>query len=104
RSTVGATEEVDLEFWTEKAAAMARQGQRVLALAIRPVPSEHTVLRHADLDGTLVLLGLVGLVDPPRAETAAAIAMCHAAGIAVKMVTGDHAVTAATIAKQIGLK
>jgi len=104
RSTTGDAEPVDSDYWNEKAEAMASRGQRILALAIRPVASGHTVLQHADVHGTLILVGMVGLVDPPRAETIAAIAECHAAGIRVKMVTGDHAVTAAAIARQIGLK
>ena len=50
-----------------------------------------------------MLLGLVGLIDPPRPEARAAVAECRAAGIAVKMVTGDHAATASAIAAQLGL-
>jgi magnesium-transporting ATPase (P-type) len=56
------------------------------------------------LEQKLTLLGLVGLIDPPRPEAIAAIAECRAAGIRVKMITGDHAGTAAAIATQIGLE
>ena len=76
----------------------------MLAFASRPVPPEHTVLNAADLDGALVLIGLVGLIDPPRPEAIAAVAECHGAGIRVKMITGDHAGTAAAIGRQIGLQ
>jgi len=75
----------------------------VLAFAVRPVAPEHTVLAFADVDGPLVLLGLVGLIDPPRAEAAEAVAECRGAGIRVKMITSDHKGTAAAIGRQIGL-
>src|SRR5690606_21971953 len=65
--TSGDGEPVDSEHCNEKAEAMASRGQRILALANRPVASGHTVLQHADVHGTLILLGMVGLVDPPRA-------------------------------------
>ena len=56
------------------------------------------------MEGSLTLLGMVGMIDPPRAEAITAVAECHNAGIRVKMITGDHAKTAAAIAKQIGLQ
>ena len=89
--------------WRQQAEAIACQGQRVLALASRAVSPAHTVLELADVQGQLTLLGLVGLIDPPRPEAVAAIAECYQAGIRVKMITGDHASTAAAIGKQIGL-
>jgi magnesium-transporting ATPase (P-type) len=104
RTAKGGTEPLDSAYWHEKAEAVAARGQRVLAFAVRQVPSSHTVLEHADVHGTLVLLGLVGLIDPPRAEAIEAVAQCHEAGIRVKMITGDHAGTAAAIAQQIGLR
>jgi len=84
-------------------AAMASNGQRVLALAAKPMPRGAHDLSFDDLQHGLVLLGLVGLVDPPREEAIAAVAECHRAGIEVKMITGDHAVTAQAIGKQLGL-
>ena len=100
----GNKEPIDEAYWYEQAMAIAADGQRVLALAARPVPAEHTVLEHADVEGSLLLLGMVGLIDPPRPEAIAAVAECHAAGIRVKMITGDHAGTAAAIGRQIGLR
>ncbi|MHA7815012.1 MAG: HAD-IC family P-type ATPase [Pseudohaliea sp.] len=93
----------DLEHWREQAEQIAASGQRVLALARRPVPAEKTVLEEEDVAGGLELLGLVGLIDPPRAEAIEAVARCTEAGIAVKMITGDHAGTAAAIARDLGL-
>jgi magnesium-transporting ATPase (P-type) len=91
-------------YWLEKADHIAARGQRVLAFAVKPVKSEHTVLEHTDIESTLTLLGMVGMIDPPRVEAIAAVAECHTAGIRVKMITGDHAKTAAAIGKQIGLQ
>ncbi len=79
---------------------MARSGLRVLAIAYRPVKEG---CPHEQLERELVLAGLVGLADPPRPEVPAALARCHAAGIRVIMVTGDHPVTALGIGRQIGL-
>ncbi|RPI46303.1 MAG: cation-transporting P-type ATPase [Betaproteobacteria bacterium] len=103
RCATGDAEPIDPGAWHERAERTARQGQRVLALAARRVPSEHTVLEFADLEGSMTLLGLVGLIDPPRDEAVDAVAECHGAGIRVKMITGDHAGTAVAIARQIGL-
>ena len=91
------------EAWLDKAEALARQGQRVLALAGKQVSAEHTVLAAQDVDNGLCLLGLVGLIDPPRQEAIEAVKTCRAARIQVKMITGDHAVTAQAIGKQLGL-
>lgn len=95
---------LDDAYWREQVEALAAKGQRVLAFAERAGPQAGNELRHADLDGALTLLGLVGLIDPPRAEAIAAVADCHDAGISVKMITGDHAGTAGAIAAQIGLR
>lgn len=99
----GRHDPLDTPWWTAQADALASQGQRVLAFAVRPVDPAHTVLEYGDVEGTLSLLGLAGLIDPPRAEAVAAVAECHRAGIRVKMITGDHAGTASAIGKQIGL-
>ncbi|MFN3844813.1 MAG: cation-transporting P-type ATPase [Paracoccaceae bacterium] len=93
---------IEVDHWHRRADAMAGQGLRVLALAERAESGDR--IDPAALDGTLTFLGLVGLIDPPRAEAIAAVAECRAAGIRVKMITGDHAGTAAAIAAQIGLE
>ena len=83
--------------------AMARRGLRVLAFARRELPSGTTQLTHDDVACNLTFLGLQGMSDPPRPEAVAAVRACQSAGIRVKMITGDHALTAAAIAGQIGL-
>ncbi len=84
--------------WRERNAALAEQGLRVLALAMKRAPS-------ADVPpyGGLVFLALVAMIDPPRAEVAEAIAACREAGVRVVMVTGDHLGTATNVAAQLGL-
>jgi Ca2+-transporting ATPase len=85
---------------------MAQSGERVMVVARRDFdPAE------LDPDGDLIalmhdltLIAMVGIVDPPRAEAKAAIAKCHSAGIEVRMITGDHAVTAAAIGKELGIE
>ncbi|MFB9847575.1 cation-transporting P-type ATPase [Oceanisphaera arctica] len=104
RSAVGGMAPLNEGDWRQQADKIAAEGQRVLALAVVPVPPEHTVLEQCDLAGSLILLGLVGFIDPPRPEAMAAVAQCQAAGIRVKMITGDHAATAMAIAGQIGLQ
>lgn len=100
----GNVEPLNQIYWQGKADNIAAFGQRVLAFAVKPVQSEHTVLEHSDVEDTLTLLGMVGMIDPPRTEAITAVAECHTAGIRVKMITGDHAKTAAAIGKQIGLQ
>lgn len=100
----GNTEKLNATYWYEQINRIASLGQRVLAFAIRPIHPNKTVLEHADLEGKLSLIGMVGMIDPPRTEAIVAIAECHRAGIRVKMITGDHNKTAHAIAKQIGLQ
>ncbi|WP_308873628.1 HAD-IC family P-type ATPase [Thiothrix subterranea] len=104
RSADGQAQALDSAYWQQQAETIAARGQRVLAFASRTVPPHHTVLDMTDVQEHLTLLGLVGLIDPPRPEAVAAIAECHRAGIRVKMITGDHAATAAAIGQQVGLQ
>ncbi|MDH3664541.1 MAG: HAD-IC family P-type ATPase, partial [Alphaproteobacteria bacterium] len=104
RAVDGGEAALDPVHWSREVEAIAAQGQRVLALAVRSVPQNHLALNTADIDGELVILGLVGLIDPPRGEAIDAVTECHGAGIRVKMITGDHAGTASAIARQIGLR
>jgi magnesium-transporting ATPase (P-type) len=94
---------LDVAAWEARMDAAARDGQRVLALARCDTPASTTALSMDDITQRFTLLGLVGLIDPPREEAIAAVAECQCAGIRVKMITGDHAVTAAAIGRQLGL-
>ena len=82
---------------------MAAKGLRVLAFAKGEITQGTKRLNHPDLDADLTFLGLQGMIDPPREESIAAVKNCHRAGIRVKMITGDHALTASAIAQQIGM-
>jgi len=104
RDDNGTTESLDTAYWNDQADSIAALGQRVLAFATKSVAPQHTVLEYEDVTGSLTLLGMVGMIDPPRAEAVSAVAECHDAGIQVKMITGDHTQTAAAIGKQIGLQ
>ncbi|WP_029008228.1 cation-transporting P-type ATPase [Azospirillum halopraeferens] len=95
---------IDAAAWQAGVEEMAADGQRVLAVAVRSAAPDRHALTFADVDGGLVLLGLVGLIDPPRTEAVEAVQACRTAGIRVKMITGDHAVTARAIAAQLGLQ
>ncbi len=83
--------------------ALAAEGMRVMAFAERVLPQRGAPLTSDDAAGGFVFLGVCGLIDPPREEVAAAVAECHDAGIAVKMITGDHPATAAAIARAVGI-
>ena len=95
---------IDGAFWHRAAERTAATGKRVLAVAVRRQESVRPSLVFDDVDAGLVLLGLLGLIDPPREEAVRAVRDCRSAGIRVKMITGDHAGTAAAIGRQLGLE
>jgi magnesium-transporting ATPase (P-type) len=97
-------EALDADYWHARAQEIAAQGQRVLAIATKTADPARQTLTFDEVDSDLTLLGLVGLIDPPREEAVAAVAECRAAGIRVKMITGDHAGTASAIARALGLE
>lgn len=104
----GGPEPIDRAAWAARVDDLAAEGQRVLALASlelagRVDPPLDDGLSVETLDGGLALLGLCGLIDPPREEAIAAVQRCQAAGIRVKMITGDHAGTAQAIGRRFGL-
>jgi magnesium-transporting ATPase (P-type) len=97
-------EPLDRAHWDGENARIAGMGRRVLALAWLPEAKPGDAPLEAEhLPRNLVLLGLVGIMDPPREEAVAAVKECHAGGIRVTMITGDHAITAASIAKMLGI-
>jgi calcium-translocating P-type ATPase len=92
------------EHFLEASDKLAGQGERVLGLAWLDSPGVRGgSLTPADLPQNLVLLGLIGLLDPPRKEAIEAVQECHGGGIRVTMITGDHKITAAAIAKMLGI-
>jgi len=97
--------ETDLneEALLKQSSDLAEQGYRVLAIAMRKFPGLPTDLSVDAVESELTLLGLVGLIDPPRPEVAQAIQDCRSAGITPVMITGDHPGTAQAIAGQLGI-
>ena len=95
---------IDRDHFLRASDELAAQGERVLALAWLENPGVSAGnLGPADLPKNLVLLGLIGLLDPPRKEAIEAVAECHDGGIRVTMITGDHKITAAAIAEMLGI-
>jgi Ca2+-transporting ATPase len=95
---------LDRDAVQRTAEAMAARGLRVLGLARRHVEAHHAKLEPAHVAGGFTFLGLQAMMDPPRPAAIASVRQCQLAGIAVKMITGDHLATARAIAGQIGLK
>ena len=95
---------IDRAYFMSASDKLAGQGERVLALAWLESPAVKSgSLSATDLPKNLVLLGLIGLLDPPRKEAVEAVHECHGGGIRVTMITGDHKITAAAIAKMLGI-
>jgi magnesium-transporting ATPase (P-type) len=94
---------INEEYWQEQMHKMASQGQRVIAIAAKDFDTDHCNLTFEDVEQGLVLLGIVGIIDPPREDAIAAVKRCKAAGIQVKMITGDHKITALAIGEQLGI-
>ena len=93
--------EKDKEIIWKQNQDFSMEGLRVLAFAYRDIPDKHILT--AEDENHLVFLGLIAMMDPPREESKAAVAECIKAGIRLVMITGDHKITAAAIAKRIGI-
>jgi len=94
---------LDKNYWLSRLEDMADSGQRVLAIALKPMASDHLELDFTDVEDGMIMLGLFGLIDPPRSEAVESVYRCRNAGIRVKMITGDHGITARAIARQLKL-
>jgi magnesium-transporting ATPase (P-type) len=94
---------LDKGYWLARLDEMAERGQRVLAIAVKPVARDKAELNFEDVEDGLTMLCLFGLIDPPRTEAIKAVQTCDRAGIRVKMITGDHGITARAIARQLKL-
>ncbi|GAA3958491.1 cation-transporting P-type ATPase [Allohahella marinimesophila] len=101
--TESGVQPLDREFWTAQAHGLASDGKRVLALATTDPRPAKGQLDIEDLSTGLALVGLLGMVDPPRPDAVRAVASAQAAGIRVKMITGDHAGTAAAIGRSMNI-
>jgi magnesium-transporting ATPase (P-type) len=99
----GDRQPLNKDYWQRRIDEIAANGQRALALACKPVPEEKSELLLEDVKGDMVLLGLCGIIDPPREEATQAVRQCQEAGIRVKMITGDHRLTAQAIGAQMGI-
>lgn len=98
----GRIKDINKEVILSKMEELAAQGLRVLGFAIKPDFSGE-MLQHKDVQKNLTFVGLQAMIDPPRAEAVKAIESCHRAGITIKMITGDHVVTAKAIAEKMNL-
>ncbi|MDU9049687.1 MAG: cation-transporting P-type ATPase [Candidatus Electrothrix sp. Rat3] len=98
----GGTAPLEKEQIHEDVTRLATRGLRVLAFAEKKIENK-TDIASGDVQEGFTFLGLMGMIDPPRAEAVAAVKTCRQAGIRIKMITGDHPATAAAIAGQIGL-
>jgi len=99
----GTSAPIDVQHWQRQISELGRRGLRVLAASRRRADANGSELSHADLEGGFEFIGVVGIVDPPRPEAITAIATSHRAGVAVKMITGDHPDTALSIAREMGI-
>lgn len=95
--------EGEKQQWQKKMEKMAAAGLRVMGFAERTVEEEYTSLNVSDVESGLKLLGMAGIIDPPRPEAIQSIKDCKDAGIQIKMITGDHAITASAIGAKIGI-
>jgi len=99
----GTDKPLDVRYWQERIEEIAGRGQRLIAVAfLAPVEGKQQ-LAFSDVEGGLTLLGMFGIIDPPRTEAIEAVRMCKSAGIKVKMITGDHALTARAIGRELGI-
>jgi Ca2+-transporting ATPase len=95
--------DVDRDALLDEVQRLAGEGLRVLAVASKALAADDERLDDEDVDAGLRFLGFAGMIDPPREEAIEAVAMCRTAGIAVKMITGDHKVTAHAIGRALDL-
>jgi magnesium-transporting ATPase (P-type) len=94
---------IEVDTWRRMANDAAARGLRLLGLACKRAAPAGARLGFADVEQGFTMLGLVGIVDPPREESIRAVADCHQAGIRVKMITGDHVETARAIGAQLAI-
>jgi P-type Ca2+ transporter type 2C len=101
--TAGGEEDIDQGFWKKQMEEAAARGQRLLGAAFSKTDDNRREIEKEDLERQKVFLGIIGIIDPPRDEVIEAIKECKEAGVEVKMITGDHIITATAIGKAIGI-
>jgi len=94
--------ELDENYWSAESEKQAKQGRRLMGAAFKIVDADKESINNDDIED-LTFLGLIGIVDPPRPEAIEAIKTCKSAGIKVKMITGDHLLTAKAIGLELGI-
>jgi magnesium-transporting ATPase (P-type) len=99
----GETSPLNPEYWESRIAMLAKRGERTLAVAFKAAEHDKRELNFSDVEGGMTFVGLYGLMDPPREDAIAAVRLCKSAGIGVKMITGDHALTAQAIGAQMAI-
>lgn len=96
-------EALNVDYWRRMANDIAARGLRLLAMAYKQAAPQSGLLAARDMEEGFIMLAVVGIIDPPREEAITAVAQCQAAGIQVKMITGDHADTARAVGAQLGI-
>ncbi|WP_028578129.1 cation-transporting P-type ATPase [Desulfomicrobium escambiense] len=99
----GSLAPLDQDLIRAEVERLGMEGMRVLAMACKELPADTGTLTHDDVAADLIFIGLQAMIDPPRPEAVLAVDAFKRAGVKVKMITGDHAVTAAAIGVQLGL-
>ncbi len=94
---------IDISELQQQIESMAKEGMRILAIARKEVPSSISQLDEKEIQNRCTFLGLIGMIDPPRKEVYQALKSCREAGITVKMITGDHPLTAEAISRSLGI-
>jgi len=94
---------INPDFWLAQINKLAQHGMRVIALASKPASAKQFNLELHDIENDLILIGIVGIIDPPREQVEDAVQSCHNAGINVKLITGDHHLTAQAIAHAVNI-
>ncbi len=101
--TANGEQDLQKDNWNNEIERQANEGRRVIAAAYKMVSDEVKNIEHEDIREGYVFLGILGMIDPPRPEAIQAIEKCKEAGIKVKMITGDHVITARAIGKELGI-
>ena len=99
----GENRDIEKQYWEKEIDKQAKEGRRVISAAFKKVDKSTRRIEHSDVQSGMTFLGIIGMIDPPRPEAVEAIKVCKEAGIIVKMITGDHAITARAIGEQIGI-